>query len=243
MTDPLSRLRAGLAEDERIARAATPGPWRHNPNKHHRLEGMPLGSGHAFEEAVFAGPTGADAVCVAGTGDSDDPQSMQDAEHIARQSPKATLDRVEAIRDNVIAPYLAAVAAVEATVSARRYAASRHTLAALRLDHGGGDAMEERRTREELLSAEVQLASDAAKRDAYASVVAALASIYPEGGCEHPDITLEDRTPIGDFLAYTYHCESCGYTVIINRVAGDEPTEDEIRRAFYPEPTETGDTQ
>jgi hypothetical protein len=153
--DALRRLIAGLAEDERVATEAA-GVWSDDFAGNFEAYGV-LG------EDVHA--------------------------HAARQDPKATLRRVEAIRESLIAPYLAASGAVEATMSARRDAVTRYTLAAIRLDHGGGDEMEERqaqerRTREELLSAEVQLASDAAKRDAYSSVIAALASIYSEDTTE-----------------------------------------------------------
>lgn len=59
---------------------ATPGPWRYNPDTVCRIE-------HAneaiFREAVFAG-TFREQVCVVSTGDADDPQSMIDAEFIAR---------------------------------------------------------------------------------------------------------------------------------------------------------------
>jgi hypothetical protein len=89
-------LEARLDEDERMARAATPGPWRHDPGKHHHVMGTPL-----FQEAVFAGPPGADAICVAGTGESDDPQSMRDAEHIARHDPARVLREVDAKRQLV----------------------------------------------------------------------------------------------------------------------------------------------
>src|SRR5687767_7508448 len=68
--DLIAFLRARLDEDEQAARAATPGPWRHNPNKHWRKPGTSW-----FEEAVFAGPPGEDATCIAGTGETDDPQS------------------------------------------------------------------------------------------------------------------------------------------------------------------------
>lgn len=163
MTDPLSSLRAELAEDERIARAADHTRW------------LPEDKGVTFEyddtESDYSGRVTAD--------------TKANMNHIARFGPKRTLRQVAAIREKVIAPYLAAVDAVEATVSARQYAASRYTLAAIRLDHyGGGGEMEERqaqerRTREELLSAEVQFASDVATRDALASVISALAAVYP----------------------------------------------------------------
>jgi hypothetical protein len=93
MDDLIEFLRAQLDEDERVAREATTGPWRHNPDKHWRKPGTSW-----FEEAVFAGPAGADATCVAGTGETDDPQSMADAEHIARWDPVRVLARVAADR-------------------------------------------------------------------------------------------------------------------------------------------------
>ncbi|HEX7993700.1 MAG TPA: DUF6221 family protein [Streptosporangiaceae bacterium] len=91
--DIVAFLRARLDEIEAAARAATPGPWRHNPDKHWRKPGTSW-----FEEAVFAGPPGPDAICVAGTGESDDEQSMRDAEHIARHDPARVLREVEAKR-------------------------------------------------------------------------------------------------------------------------------------------------
>lgn len=93
-------LAARLDEDAQAARAATEGPWRHNPDKHHHLRGTPV-----FEEAVFAGPVGQDATCVAGTGETDDPQSMRDADHIARHDPEQVLRDVAAKR-SVIDAYL-----------------------------------------------------------------------------------------------------------------------------------------
>ena len=86
-------IRARLADEQRDAQAATPGPWRHDPAKHWRKPGTSW-----FEEAVFSGPADKDATCVAGTGESDDAQSMADARHIARQDPAATLARVAALR-------------------------------------------------------------------------------------------------------------------------------------------------
>lgn len=86
-------LRARLGEDERVAREATAGPWRHNPDKHWRKPGTSW-----FEEAVFAGPAGSDATCVAGTGESDDSQSTADARHIALWDPARVLAEVAAKR-------------------------------------------------------------------------------------------------------------------------------------------------
>ncbi|MGV9540899.1 DUF6221 family protein [Nocardia beijingensis] len=79
MTDPLSRLRAGLAEDERIARAAIDhedgsAEWSFVPD----LDDA-LGDGHLQPHDLWF-------------------YYGADADHIARQDPKATLDRVEAIR-------------------------------------------------------------------------------------------------------------------------------------------------
>lgn len=93
LRDIMAFLRARYDEDERVARAATAGPWRYDPAKHWRKPGTSW-----FEEAVFAGPAGADAVCVAGTGETDDPQSMADAEHIARHHPIRVLAEVDAKR-------------------------------------------------------------------------------------------------------------------------------------------------
>lgn len=92
--DELARwLGEQLDEDERAARAATPGPWRYNSDKHHRALGT-----SQFEEAVFAGPPGDAAVCVAATGPTDDRQSMGDAAHIAHHDPARVLREIEANR-------------------------------------------------------------------------------------------------------------------------------------------------
>lgn len=91
--DMIAFVHACLDEEEQAASAATPGPWRHNPQKHHHIAGTPL-----FEEAVFAGPSGTDATCVAGTGETDNPQSMADAVHIVRHDPARTLRQTRAIR-------------------------------------------------------------------------------------------------------------------------------------------------
>ncbi|MFI6681856.1 DUF6221 family protein [Kribbella sp. NPDC050470] len=80
-------------KDEQLARKATPGPWRHDPRKHWRKPGTAW-----FEEAVFAGPAGKDAECIAGTGESDDPQSIYDAAFIAAHDPASVLARIAADR-------------------------------------------------------------------------------------------------------------------------------------------------
>jgi hypothetical protein len=94
--DLLAFLRARFDDDERPARAATAGPWRHNPDKHWRKPGTSW-----FEEAVFSGAPGENAVCVAGTGETDDPQSMADAAFIAHHDPARVLAEVEAKRRTV----------------------------------------------------------------------------------------------------------------------------------------------
>jgi len=86
VSDPAAYLTKALDRREAAAKAATPGPWRHNPDKHWRKPGTSW-----WEEAVFAGPAGPDATCVAGTGETDDPQSMADAHHIAAHDPAWTL--------------------------------------------------------------------------------------------------------------------------------------------------------
>jgi hypothetical protein len=84
-------LREQIAEDRAAALMATSGPWRHDPQKCWRKPGTAW-----CEEAVFAGPPGADAVCIAGTGECDDPQSMIDARHIARHDPRTVLAQCDA---------------------------------------------------------------------------------------------------------------------------------------------------
>lgn len=93
MDDLIAWLRARLDEDERVALAATAGPWRYDPTKHHREPGTVR-----FSEGVFAGFIGTDATCIATTGETDDAQSMLDAEHIARWDPARVLAEVEAKR-------------------------------------------------------------------------------------------------------------------------------------------------
>jgi hypothetical protein len=91
--DLLAFLRARLDEDEAVVRAATAGPWRHDPTKHHRLPGTAQ-----FEEAVFAGPPGSAATCIAATGETGDAQSMADAAYIARHDPVRARAEAEAKR-------------------------------------------------------------------------------------------------------------------------------------------------
>lgn len=65
-----------------LSNDATPGPWRYNPSKHHRQPGTVC-----FSEAVFAGPAGTQAICVATTGETDDVPSQSDAAWIATVNP------------------------------------------------------------------------------------------------------------------------------------------------------------
>lgn len=92
-------LRARLGEDAALAGAATPGPWWHNPRKQwldpDAFEKYDLAKGEEF--IGYGGPhpfTGA----VAATGPADDPQSMADADHIARHDPARVLAEVGAKR-------------------------------------------------------------------------------------------------------------------------------------------------
>jgi hypothetical protein len=82
---PAQLLAATAADMRAVADAATKAPWRYNPNKHWRRP-----ESCEFEEAVFAGPAGKDAVCVTVTGPSDDPQSMTDGVHIGAWDPAVT---------------------------------------------------------------------------------------------------------------------------------------------------------
>lgn len=93
MDELIAFVRAQLDEDERVARAASAGPWRYDPTQHHREPGTVR-----FSEGVFTGPAGRDAICIATTGETDDPQSMVDAEHIARWDSARVLAEVEAKR-------------------------------------------------------------------------------------------------------------------------------------------------
>jgi len=86
MTAVTTWLREQIDWTRRVAAAATPGPWRHDPAKPWTRPGTT-----EPEEAVFAGPPGKRAACVAGTGASDDQQSMLDARHIALHDPTAAL--------------------------------------------------------------------------------------------------------------------------------------------------------
>ena len=89
MTDLAAWLLDAIAEDERVAQAATPGLWRYDPSKVNSVDGG---------EAVFAGPRGLSATTVASVGPCDDPQSMSDGRHIARWDPARVLAECAAKR-------------------------------------------------------------------------------------------------------------------------------------------------
>jgi hypothetical protein len=107
--DLVAWLRGCLDEDERVARPATPGPWWHNPGKQwlgpEEFERYDLTKG---EEFVGHGGPHPFTGCVAATGPADHPQSMADAEHIARHDPARVLREIEAKRRH-IGQYEAAV--------------------------------------------------------------------------------------------------------------------------------------
>lgn len=94
-------LLARIEEDETAARAATEGPWRHNPAKVWYTDEGKLAlarMGNPFvtggEEFVGAGPDDGNnetTIGVAVTGPENNPQSMFDAAHIARHDPARVL--------------------------------------------------------------------------------------------------------------------------------------------------------
>lgn len=91
--DLVSGLLAAIEQREKLAEAATAGPWRYNPGKewHAPTElAFPPEMRPPGEEFVGAGPLDATA-CVAATGPTDHPQSMVDAAFIAVNDPQAVL--------------------------------------------------------------------------------------------------------------------------------------------------------
>lgn len=100
MNDLASWVLEQIAEDERTARAATPGPWRYNPAKEwHSPEELakPPIMRLPGEEFVGAGPLDA-TIGVAATGPADDPQSMVNAAYIATWDPARVLAECDAKR-------------------------------------------------------------------------------------------------------------------------------------------------
>jgi hypothetical protein len=94
----LTWLTAQIDTDERVAQAATAGPWWHNPGKAwlgpEAFEKYDRSKGEEFVgygDSPFSG-------CVAATGPASHAQSMADAEHVARQDPARTLRAVAAKR-------------------------------------------------------------------------------------------------------------------------------------------------
>jgi hypothetical protein len=101
-------LLARIAEDEAAAKAATEGPWRYNPRKVWYQDERKLAaarSGNPFvtggEEFVGAGPDDGNnetTIGIASTGPEDDPESMANANHIARHDPTRVLAECAAKR-------------------------------------------------------------------------------------------------------------------------------------------------
>jgi len=83
---PAALLRRAASLMRERAGKATDGPWRYFPDRHWRRPGS-----SEWEESVFVGPPGKQAISVARTGDSDDPQSMTDAAFIASWHPGVAL--------------------------------------------------------------------------------------------------------------------------------------------------------
>ena len=96
MDDLTVWLNEQIDEDERVARLATPGPWRYNPaTAWHTPENLP----ELLDGAEFVGAGPADAtIGVAATGPADHPQSMADALFIARHDPTTALAETAAKR-------------------------------------------------------------------------------------------------------------------------------------------------
>jgi hypothetical protein len=78
-----------LEEDERIAKRAVPGPWRHEPDR----PDPPLGT-PGSEEAIYAGPIGPSEARIAGTGMPGDRQSYLNAVHIAEHDPERVFNEI-----------------------------------------------------------------------------------------------------------------------------------------------------
>lgn len=97
-------LLARIAEDEALAREATPGRWTHNPRKEWFTDPDKLRAAHAgIQQSGAEEFVGADGVGVAATGPSGNRQSMIDADHIARYDPARVLAECEAKRRIVVA--------------------------------------------------------------------------------------------------------------------------------------------
>ncbi|WP_329376060.1 DUF6221 family protein [Streptomyces sp. NBC_01483] len=116
--DPMADLVRWFGEqldaDERIARAATSGPWWYNPGKQwlgpDAFEKYDLRQGEEF--VGYGGPhpfTGA----VAATGPANNPQSMRDAAFIAAWDPARVLREIDDDRE-LVKTYAAAQEIVDA---------------------------------------------------------------------------------------------------------------------------------
>jgi hypothetical protein len=90
-------IEARIAEDESVAKAATDAPWSYNRAKqwHDGADFETLTNGQEF--VGYGGPSPFRG-CIATTGDAGDPQSMADAEHIARHDPARVLRQCAALR-------------------------------------------------------------------------------------------------------------------------------------------------
>ena len=116
MVDLVRWLGEQLDEDERIAKAATPGPWWHNPGKQwlnpEAFEKYDLRQGEEF--VGYGGPhpfTGA----VASTGPASDAQGMKDATFIAAHDPARVLREIDAKR-RMLADFVPELAQTDATI-------------------------------------------------------------------------------------------------------------------------------
>lgn len=84
--DLIAKLRAALDEDERIARAATPGPWAVDNETYAETI---YGEGDNYTTVVAGGRWGGEASVF---------DSTEDAIHIARHDPARVLRQTAAIR-------------------------------------------------------------------------------------------------------------------------------------------------
>lgn len=96
MDDPVQFIRDRLAEEEKIARAATPGPWRYNRGKQW-LDGEAFERYDLAKGMEFVGHGGPHPFvgCVAATGPADHPQSMADAFFISHHDPTRVLAELD----------------------------------------------------------------------------------------------------------------------------------------------------
>lgn len=91
--DLIAFLSARLDEDEAAARAATPGPWTHDPLKqwHDGDDFVTLTKPHEF--VGYGGPSPFRG-CIATTGNPSQKEAVRNAVHIARHDPARVLREV-----------------------------------------------------------------------------------------------------------------------------------------------------